>query len=341
MTVYVGLDVSLRSVAMCVLDREGRTIEEKKLPCEVADIASHLRSAGYVVERIGLEAGTMSQMLFHGLVAEGFETVCMETRKVAAALSAMRNKTDKTDARGIAHILRSGWYNPVHMKSRASHDVKALLAARKAILNKRLDLENEVRGLLKAFGIRLPAHIARRRFDEIVRPIIEADEGLSFALLPMLDMRNQLFDAFLEMERRVYAVSRRDPVCMLLMTAPGVGPVTALGFRAGIDAPERFSSSRLVGAHFGLTPRRFQSGEMDNTGKTSRIGDKEVRSALYTAANSLLLRSTRPSALKTWGLKMVRLKGRRRALVAVARKLAVILHRMWITNTPFQAEGCA
>jgi len=339
MSYYVGLDVSLRSVAMCVLDSAGAIIEEVSLPCEVEVIASHLRQSGRVIERIGFEAGTMSQMLFHGLTAESFEVVCMEARQVAAALSAMRNKTDKNDARGIAQVLRAGWYNPVHMKTRESHEVRALLSARKAVLSKCLDLENEIRGLFKAFGLRLPPHLSRRRFDEAVRPLIEADDGLSFALLPMLEARGVLYNTFMEMERRVYAASRKDPVCLLLMTAPGVGPVTALAFKAAVDDPSRFKSSRLVGAHFGLTPRRFQSGEMDNPGRISRAGDRGVRATLYNAANSLLLRSTRPSSLKSWGLKLVRTKGRKRALIAVARKLAVILHRMWTTNTPFQAEG--
>ena len=331
----------MRSVAMCVLDDAGTIVEEVSLPCEVEPIADHLRRSGLTIERIGFEAGTMSQMLFHGLTDEGFDTVCMESRQVAAALSAMRNKTDKTDARGIAQVLRAGWYTPVHMKARESHDVRALLSARKALLCKCIDLENEIRGLFKAFGIRLPSHVSRLRFDEKVRPIIEADEALAFALLPMLDARGALYEAFRIMEKRVYAVSHNDPVCLLLMTAPGVGPVTALAFKAAIDDPTRFKSSRLVGAHFGLTPRRFQSGEMDNPGRISRAGDRGVRATLYTAANSLLLRSTRPSALKTWGLHLVRTKGRRRALVAVARKLAVILHRMWMTNTPFQMEGVA
>jgi len=223
MTYYVGLDVSLRSVAMCVLDGAGAIIEEISLPCEVEPIADHLRRSGLTIERIGFEAGTMSQMLFHGLTAEGFDTVCMESRQVAAALSAMRNKTDKTDARGIAQVLRAGWYTPVHMKARESHDIRALLSARKCI-----DLENEIRGLFKAFGIRLPSHVSRLQFDEKVRPIIEADEALAFALLPMLEARGALYEAFRMMEKRVYAVSHKDPVCLLLMTAPGVGPVTGI-----------------------------------------------------------------------------------------------------------------
>jgi len=245
-----------------------------------------------------------------------------------------RNKTDKNDARGIAQIVRSGWCQPVHMKSRESHYIRAMLTSRKAVLRKCVDLENEIRGLFKVFGIRLPKTLAHHRFDDTVRPIIEADEGLSFALLPMLEARAALYIRFREMDKRVKRVAAQDTVCSLLMTTPGVGAMTALHFKAAIDDPARFTSSRTVAAHFGLTPRRFQSGEMDNPGRISRAGDTDVRAALYSAANSLLTRTKHMSPLKSWGLRLVKRRGRKRGTVAVARKLAVILHRMWIDGTP-------
>ena len=184
---YVGLDVALRSVALCVVDGDGGILLERALACEVDEIALCLRSFGYPIERIGFEAGTMSQTLFHGLTAAGYDVVCMEARHVSAALSAMRNKTDRNDARGIAQVVRSGWYRPVHMKSAGSHHVRTLLASRKAVLRRCIDLENEIRGLLKVFGIRLPPSLAHHRFAQTVRPIIEADDHLAFALLPMLE----------------------------------------------------------------------------------------------------------------------------------------------------------
>ncbi len=333
---YVGLDVALRSVALCVIDGDGEIVLERALACEVGEIAEYLHSFGKPIERIGFEAGTMSQTLFYGLKAAGFDVVCMEARHVSAALSAMRNKTDRNDARGIAQVVRSGWYRVVHMKSTESHHIRTLLTSRKALLSRCIDLENEMRGLLKVFGIRLPSTLAHHRFAETVRPIIEADEDLAFALLPMLDAQHVLLAGYQEMDRRVKLVAAQDPICMLLMTAPGVGAVTALHFKAGIDDPARFTSSRLVGAHFGLTPRRFQSGESDNQGRISKAGDGDVRSALYSAANSLLTRTRKMSPLKAWGLHLVRTKGQRRATVAVARKLAVILHRMWTDGTQFQ-----
>lgn len=336
MKYYVGLDVALRSLALCIIDADGKIALERSLPCEIDDVAECIRSFSKPVEMIGFEAGTMSQHLFHGLVAEGFEVVCMEARQVSAALSAMRNKTDKNDARGIAQVVRSGWYNPVHMKSRSSHCERALLTSRKTVLRKCLDLENEIRGLFKAFGIRLPKAIKRYNFAKQVRPIIEADEGLSHALLPMLDAHETLLVTFVELDRRVKTYARQDPICTRLMTTPGVGEITALSFKAAIDDPMRFKSSRNVGAHFGLTPRRFQSGEMDNHGRISRAGDASVRANLYSAANSLLTRSRNPSSLKSWAMKLMRSKGRRRATVALARKLAVILHRMWVDGTDFR-----
>lgn len=199
-----------------------------------------------------------------------------------------------------------------------------------------MDLEAEIRGLFKVFGIRLPSHVKRNRWDEAARPIIEADDRLAFALKPMLDARLVLYKTYLEMEKQLRAVTNKDPVCMRLQTIPGVGPVAALTFKAGVDDPTRFKSSRIVAAHFGLTPRRFQSGEMDNIGRISKAGDASVRGALYSAANVLLMRITKSCALKTWGLRLARKKGRKRATVAVARKLAVIMHRMWIDGTTFQ-----
>ena len=339
MQYFVGLDVALRSLALCIIDGAGQIILERALDCEVESITSCLKQFGHPVVRIGFEAGTMSQTLFHGLKACGYDVVCMEARQVHAALSAMRNKTDKNDARGIAQVLRSGWYNRVHIKSHDAHYDRALLTARKAVLCKCLDLEAEIRGLFKIFGIRLPSAVKRNKFDEVVRPIIERDERLLLALMPMLEARLMLYETFIEMEKRLRALTHKDPVCLRLLTAPGVGPVTALSFKAGVDDPARFKSSRLVAAHFGLTPRRFQSGEMDNIGRISRAGDASVRTALYSAANVLLMLSTKSCALRTWGLRLIRKKGRKRATVAVARKLAVILHRMWIDGTTFQWDN--
>ena len=260
----------------------------------------------------------------------------MEARQVKAALSAMRNKTDKHDARGIAQILRSGWYSRVHVKSVESHHTRALLTCRKVMQRKCIDLENEIRGLLKVFGVKLPLRLSRGAFDLAVRDTIEADPALSHALLPMLQARQMLFDTFLELDRRVRKAAKDDAVCRRFMGVPGVGEITALSFKAAVDDPARFKSSRTVGAHFGLTPRRFQSGEKDNPGRISHAGDADVRATLYAAANAMLMRSITWSSLKAWGVRLMKTKGRRRAIVAVARKIAVVLHRMWVDGSDFQ-----
>ena len=341
MTHYAALDVSLRSVHVCVIDTEGKIKAEGKLPSEVEDIRAYLEGLDLTIAAVGFEAGTLTQYLSYGLTAGGFEVICMEARQVKAALSAMRNKTDKHDARGIAQILRSGWYSRVHVKSLQSHQIRALLSSRKAVLAKCVDLENEVRGLFKVFGIKLPPRLGHGAFDRMVRETIESDEALSHALLPLLDVRLELYRAFRELDNRTRKLAHQDEVCRKLMTTPGVGFVTALTFKAAVDDPARFKRSRTVAAHFGLTPRRFQSGELDIDGHISRCGDREVRSALYTAANAMMTRSSKSSPLKDWGMTLAKKRGHRRAVIAVARKLAVILHRMWIDETQFQwsAEG--
>jgi transposase len=333
---YAALDVSLRSVAVCVIDEEGKVRLERSVPSDVPDLVRCLSEFGEPIHQVGLEAGTLTQHLTYGLREAGFDVVCMEARQVAAALSAMRNKTDKHDARGIAQILRSGWYSRVHVKSVESHHLRALLTSRKVMQRKCIDLENEIRGLLKVFGVKLPMRLSRGAFDVAVRETIESDPALSRALLPMLHARQMLFETFMELDRRVRKAAHEDEVCTRFMGIPGVGEITALSFKAAVDDPARFKSSRTVGAHFGLTPRRFQSGEKDNPGRISHAGDSDVRATLYAAANAMLMRSIAWSSLKAWGMRLMKTKGRRRAIVAVARKLAVVLHRMWADGTEFR-----
>jgi transposase len=277
---YAALDVSLPSVAICIINQDGKVRLERSVPSDVRDLVRCLSEFGEPIHQVGLEAGTLTQHLTYGLKEAGFDVVCMEARQVNAALSAMRNKTDKHDARGIAQILRSGWYSRVHVKSVESHYIRALLTSRKVMQRKCIDLENEIRGLLKVFGVKLPMRLARGAFDAAVRDTIENDPALSHALLPMLQARQMLMETFLELDRRVRRAAREDAICMRFMGIPGVGEITALSFKAAVDDPTRFKSSRTVGAHFGLTPRRFQSGEKDNPGHISHAGDTDVRGAL-------------------------------------------------------------
>ena len=336
MSYFTGIDVSLRSVSVCIVDDKGVVCREAKLDAQVDTIARWLHDFSPELSCVGFEAGALSQYLTYGLQAAGFEVICLEARQVKNTLAAMRNKTDRNDARGIAQILRTGWYSRVHIKSLHSHRVRALLASRKAILKKCVDLENELRGLLRVFGIRLDSRVGHGHFDAKVRDTFAHDEMLSTALTPLLDARTVLYKTYLKLDNAIKALVKADPLCTRLMSIPGVGPVTALTFKAGVDDPARFKSSRNVAAHFGLTPKRYQSGEMDSPGHISRAGDADVRSALYVAAHSLLTRNAQWCSLKAWGIRLAKTRGHRRAVIAVARKLAVILHRMWVDGTDFR-----
>ena len=336
MTYFTGLDVSLRYVSICIVDDTGQVHYEAKVPAEVDKLVGCLRRFSDEVKKVGFEAGALTQYLTYGLQAAGFEVVCLEARQVNAALAAMRNKTDKNDARGIAQILRTGWYSRVHVKSLESHQIRALLASRKAILKKCIDLENELRGLLRVFGVRLASKVPHGTYDAVVREQVEAEPFLARALLPLLEARQVLYRTYLKLDNEVKAMVRHDRICQQFMSVPGVGAITALTFKAAVDDPHRFKRSRTVAAHFGLTPRRYQSGEIDNPGRISKAGDPDVRCALYVAAHSMLSRSATWSALKAWGVRLAKSRGHRRVVIAVARKLAVILHRMWIDGTEFR-----
>jgi transposase len=250
-------------------------------------------------------------------------------------MGAMPNKTDRNDARGIAQIMRSGWYRAVHVKSPSCRSWRALLTARRMVLNKRRDVENGIRALLREAGLKVGMP-SRKDFPARVRELVADDKvlaSLAESLLSVIETMTREID---RLTKRVLDEVRVEPTCRRLMTAPGVGPLTALAFRATIDQPSRFRKSRDVGAHLGLTPRRYQSGETDGQGRISRCGDELARTALYEAAHSLLIRSTKWSALRAWGMNIAKRRGMARARVAVARKLAVILHRMWVDGSEFR-----
>jgi transposase len=254
---------------------------------------------------------------------------------VKAALSAMIVKTDRRDARGIAQLLRMGWFRPVHCKSAPAQEVRALLVARKQLQAKMRDVELSLRGLLRGFGLKV-GEISKGQYATRVRTLVAGHTMLERIAEAMLQAREALRTEFGKLHRAMLAIARADEVCRRLMTVPGVGALVAVTFTSGVDAPERFARSRAVGAHFGLTPKKYQSGETDITGAVSRVGDVMVRTALYEAAHVLLTRAVRFSTLKRWALEVAKRRGMRRAKVALARKLAVLLHRMWVEGTTFR-----
>lgn len=334
MEYFAGLDVSLEETAICIVDEAGRIVREARAASEPDALVEFFRACEMQMERIGLEACSLSAWLHAGLTEAGLPAICIEARQAKAAMGAMPNKTDRNDARGLAQIMRTGWYRAVHVKSPSCRSWRALLTARRLVLNKRRDVENGVRALLREAGLKVGTP-SRKDFAARVRELA-ADEpvlaSLSESLLSVIEVMSQEVE---RLTKRVLDEVKLEPTCRRLMTVPGVGPLTALAFRATIDQPGRFRRSRDVGAHLGLTPRRYQSGETDVQGRISRCGDELARTALYEAAHSLLIRSSKWSALRAWGMGIAKRRGMARARVAVARKLAVILHRMWADGSEF------
>jgi len=332
---YVGLDVSLKQTAICVVDQTGSVIREGMVDSAPETIAEFVTSNAPSIVRIGLEAGPTSTWLWTELKQLGLPVICIDARHAKAVLKMQINKSDRNDAAGIARIMQTGWFKEVRVKDLDSHSVRALLASRALLVKIKRDLENQVRGLLKNLGLvigRAKHNVFAVRAEEL----IERRPELMAAVKPLLDARNAIEHQVDDLDRKVMRLARNDAQVRRFMTAPGVGPITALCFLATIDDPTRFKRSRSVGAYVGLTTRRYASGETDWTGRISRWGDKMLRSYLYEAANVLLTRVAKWSTLKAWGIRLAKRSGLRKAKVAVARKLAVILHRMWIEGTEFK-----
>src|SRR4051794_20583905 len=332
---YAGIDVSLEQSSVCVVDGTGRIVREAKVPSEPEALVRFIGQLGVVVARIGLEAGPLSQWLHRGLTEAGFGAVLLETRQVKAALSAMVVKTDRKDARGIAQLLRMGWFRPVHCKSPPAQEVQALLVGRKLLQGKLLDVELSIRGILRGFGLKVGV-VSKGRFAPRIRELIGGQTMLERVIEPMLRAREALRAEYHALHQAVLGIVREDTTCRRLMTVPGVGALVAITFTSAVDEPGRFTRSRTVGAHFGLTPKKYQSGETDVTGGISKVGDAMVRSALYEAANVMLTRASRFSSLKRWALEVAGRRGTKRAKVALARKLATVLHRLWVDGTSFR-----
>ena len=334
MKYYAGLDVSLEETSICIVDETGAIIKEICCLSDPDALAHTLFQSGLTLERVGLEACSLTAWLHDGLREAGFAALCIETRQANAAMRTMPNKTDRNDARALAQIMRTGWFRQVHVKHPDCRLKRSLLVARRTVLNEMRSIENVVRALLREAGIKLGTP-ARSKFAAAVRACAQDDDAVTAMVTPLLKVLEVMIDQLAALTKQVLDVVRTDPVCRRLMSVPGVGPITALAFRATIDDPARFHRSRDVGAHLGLTPSRYQSGETDRQGRISRCGDELARTALYEAAHSLLTRSRKWSSLRVWGLQVAKRRGMARARVAVARKLSVILHRMWRDGSEF------
>lgn len=338
---YAGIDVSLESANVCVVDASGKIVREGKVASEPEALMSWFGTFGLKLERIGLEAGPLSQWLYAGLRQAGLAVELLETRHVRRALATMPVKSDRNDARGIAQLIRLGWFRPVHCKSMGAQETRAVLTARKLVQGKLLDVENSLRGILRGFGLKV-GKTTSRTFAGRVEELVANHGSLQLVAATVLPVHAALLAALKAFDKQVRSMARADAKARLLMSVPAVGPIVALTYASAIDDPGRFTSSKRVGAHFGLTPKKYQSGETDYTGRISKIGDATVRTALYEAAHIMLIKPLKGcTQLKSWAMRIARRSGMKKAKVALARKLAVILHRMLANGTTFNAAMAA
>ena len=331
---YVGLDVSQRETAVCVVSETGQVIFEGKAKSDPGDLTKLLRKHAPLAERIGFETGAMSSWLWHELRRVELPVVCIDARHAHAALSVRMNKSDQNDARGLAELVRVGWYREIKVKSEESQKIRAILVARARLVSMRRDIENRVRSLIKEYGLLFPRAIGQQ-FRNTVNDLLGEDHQLLIVVAPLLSIHEHICRQQSEFDNEVRRLAKEDETTRRLMTVPGVGVITALTFRHTIDDPSRFRSASLVGAYLGLTPRRKQSGETDTSGKISRWGDRLLRTYLFEAATVLLYRTKKWSSLKAWGMRLAKRIGMKKAKVAIARKIAVILHCIWVDGTSF------
>jgi transposase len=335
MEYFAGLDVSMKETHICVVDRDGEVVLETKAASLPEAIAGALGKAPGC-QRVVLETGRMAPLLYHGLAALGAPVICIESRQAYQALKSLAtHKTDRNDARGLAQLARAGFFKPVHVKSLAAHAVRALITARKKLVGQRVTLENQIRGLAVVFGIRLPRGLSPA-FAEQVTNGSQGVAGLTTAIAGLLAARNAVLAAITAIDRDMKRLARASEGCRRLMTIPGVGQLTALAFVAAMDEPDRFRRSRDVGSYLGLVPRRYQSGEIDYSGSISKCGDRRVRTLLYEAANVMLTRYRGKLGLKDWALAIGRRSTMRKARIALARRLAIIMHAMLRHGTEFR-----
>jgi transposase len=332
---YAGLDVSVKETSVCIVDEAGNICRELKVASHPRDLVRLLKDPTWQFARVGLEAGPLSQWLFSGMAEAGLPVVCIETRHTKAFLKAQVNKSDRNDARGMAQMMRVNLFRPVHVKTLASQKHRALLTARQLLQEKALAIENDIRGLLRNFGLKVGA-VSVVKFAERIWELVEGMPELADVMEPLLTSRRQLREAFTALHRKLLSIVRDHVVCRRLMTIPGVGPVVSLAFNSTIDVPGRFKNSKAVGPALGLTPVLNQSGESHRVGRISLCGDGMLRTLLYEAAQIMLTRVQKWSWLKAWAMAIAKRRGQQRAIVALARRLAVIMHRMWSDGTEFR-----
>lgn len=340
-SVFAALDVSQEKTAICVVAADGTIIAEAKVATCPDAITQWLASWRESLEKVGFETGPLAVWLWNALTARELPVVCIDARHANGVLKMMPNKTDRHDARGLAQIMRTGWFKAVHIKEHDAYVVRALLTARDALVGIRVRLENEISGLLKTFGIMFGKRIGgfMRRAEEVIAEDLKVAPELQPIFETLVSARRAILERIRKLDTQVRAAARRDRTVRLFMTAPGVGPITALAIASAFDDPARFRRSSSAGAYLGLTPRRYESGEVSYNGRLSKRGDRMTRTYLYEAANSVITRNRKGSALREWAVGIAKRTGPSKARVALARKLAVILHAMWRTGSAYEERA--
>ncbi len=343
MGMFAALDVSQEETAICVVDRHGAIMAETKVPSCPDAIADWLAERTEDLERVGMETGPLAVWFWNALMERQVPIVCIDARHANGVLKMMPNKTDRHDARGLAQIVRTGWFKAVQIKSHDAYVNRAMLTARDALVGMRVRLENEIRGLLKTFGIMFGKRVGgfKRRAEEIVEGELAVAPELVPVFQALMQARRDILARIAALDSRIRAVARRHATVRLLMTAPGVGPITAMAVVAAFDDASRFRRSSSAGGYLGLTPRRYESGEISRNGRVSKRGDAFTRKCLFEAANAIYCRNLGGPRLRDWAKAIAERTGPRKAKVALARKLAVTLHAMWRSNMPFQEAAMA
>jgi transposase len=339
MEYYAGLDVSLKEISICVVDRDGETVARGVCPADPEGVAGWFRNRDLTPRRIVHESGMLSIWLQRGLAGLGLPATCIDARKAHKSLSARLNKSDAADAEGLAQLARTGWYTPVHIRSEEADRLRSLVGARERLIRLRKDLEGHIRGVLKSFGIRMigiSQGRQRQAFRDQLAAAGETDPALRAIADAFIAAHARLCQAADDLDKALKTRAKTHPVARRLMTIPGVGPVNALSFIALIDDPDRFSRTSDVGAFLGLTPKRHQSGEMDWSGRISKCGDSAMRGLLFEAASSVIHQVKRFSKLKSWAVRLAGRRGFRKAAVATARKIAVLMLTLWKNGTDYQ-----
>jgi transposase len=335
MTSYVGLDVSLAETSVCVLEAHGAVRFEGRVKSTPEALVRCLAERAADAGRVGLETGQTAGVLVRGLRAAGLPVICMETRHAHKVLSARTHKTDRNDARGLAELMRVGWYREAWVHGASATYIRSLLQGRKLLMQTKRTLENTLRGAVKRFGV-ITTKTAGRGFAQRAALAMAQDPAYAAFAQPMLEVLRGVVEQIRTYDRQLRAIARGHEVGRRLMTVPCVGHLTALAFVSTIEDPSRFKRSADVGPYLGLTPKIYQSGEIDRSGRITKTGDAMTRSYLVEAANVLLVKVDRPVPLRLWGLRIKERAGLKKAQVAVARKLAVLMHAMWSDGTEFE-----